>query len=95
MRLFKINFRLFPHKHKLRIVDCKMERDGQKLYGVICSKCLTIVEAGVTYEQAVLSVRMIKSGNRFIRRETGPEMLSPRLTIPVQNLRKVTEDLVQ
>jgi hypothetical protein len=95
MKLFKINIRLFPHKHKLRIVDCKMERNGQKLYGVICSKCLTIVEAGVTFEQAAMVVRMIKSGNRFIKRETGSEILSPRLTIPVQKLHKVPENLAQ
>lgn len=66
MKMPAIGKVLFPHKHKLRIVDCRMTRNGKKLYGVICRKCLTIVEAGVTYEEAEESIRAIKNGKTTV-----------------------------
>lgn len=60
--MLKRKFTFFPHRHRLRIVDCRMKRNGQKLYGVICKSCLKIVEAGVSYEDAEASVNKILSG---------------------------------
>ena len=95
MRLFGTNMRLFPHKHKLRIVDCKMERNGHKLYGVICSKCLTIVEAGVTFEQAEMAIRVIRSGKKFLIKEEKTEALSRRLSIPITHLQETKGSMAQ
>jgi hypothetical protein len=39
-----------------------MSRNGQQLYGVICKKCLTIVEAGVSHEEATEVIRKIQKG---------------------------------
>jgi|GEM_PF-4124007 len=61
--MLKRRFTFFPHRHRLRIVDCKMKRNGRPLYGVICRRCLTIVEAGVSYEEAEASVRAIRNGS--------------------------------
>jgi hypothetical protein len=59
--IWKVPF-INTHRHKLRIIDCKMVRNGNKLYGVICRRCLTIVEAGVTHEQAEAVIRKIYKG---------------------------------
>jgi hypothetical protein len=59
MGLLKKISLLNTHRHNLRIVDCKMSRNGHKLYGVICRKCLTIVEAGITHQEAEEVIRRI------------------------------------
>ncbi len=62
MGLLKKFSLLNTHRHNLRIVDCKMSRNGQQLYGVICKRCLTIVEAGVSHEEATEVIRKIQKG---------------------------------
>lgn len=51
-----------PERHKLRIIDSRITRNGNKLYGVICSRCHKIVEAGVSYEEAEAVIRTIRTG---------------------------------
>ncbi len=51
-----------PSRHKLKIVDSKITRNGNKLYGVICSRCHKIVETGVSFEEAESVIRVIRTG---------------------------------
>ena len=51
-----------PVRHKLKIVDSKITRNGNKLYGVICKRCHMIVETGVTYEDAEAVIKTIRHG---------------------------------